>query len=53
VDNGDELCIRLSVYLAHDFLMELLSYGETVKVLAPQGLVEELQEQYRTALNRY
>jgi predicted DNA-binding transcriptional regulator YafY len=52
-DNDDELRIRLTVYLTHDFLMELLSYGDTVKVIAPQELAEELQEQYQSALNQY
>jgi predicted DNA-binding transcriptional regulator YafY len=53
LDNADELRIRLAVYLTHDFLMELLSYGNTVKVIAPQELAEELQEQYQSALNQY
>jgi predicted DNA-binding transcriptional regulator YafY len=53
LDNADGLRIRLTVYLTHDFLMELLSYGDTVKVLAPQELAEELQEQYQRALNQY
>ncbi|GHV58419.1 WYL domain-containing protein [Bacteroidia bacterium] len=53
LDNADELRIRLTVYLTHDFRMELLSYGETVKVIAPQELAEELQEQYQSALNQY
>ncbi|GHV11530.1 WYL domain-containing protein [Bacteroidia bacterium] len=53
LDNADELRIRLTVYLTHDFLMELLSYGATVKVIAPQELAEELQEQYQSALNQY
>jgi predicted DNA-binding transcriptional regulator YafY len=53
LDNADELRIRLAVYLTHDFLMELLSYGNTVKVIAPQELAEELQEQYQSAFNQY
>jgi predicted DNA-binding transcriptional regulator YafY len=53
LDNDDELRIRLTVYLTHDFLMELLSYGDTVKVIAPQELAEELQERYQNALNQY
>jgi predicted DNA-binding transcriptional regulator YafY len=53
LDNDDELRIRLTIFLTHDFLMELLSYGDTVKVITPQELVEELQEQYLSALNQY
>jgi hypothetical protein len=32
-DTDDELRIRLTLYLTHDFLMELLAYGDTVKVI--------------------
>jgi predicted DNA-binding transcriptional regulator YafY len=53
VDNDDELRIRLTVYLTHDFLMELLSYGDTVKVLQPTQLIDELKEIYRRALEQY
>jgi predicted DNA-binding transcriptional regulator YafY len=53
IDNEDELRISLTVYLTRDFLMELLSYGDTVRALAPQKLAEELKEQYQSALNQY
>jgi predicted DNA-binding transcriptional regulator YafY len=53
LDNEDELRIRLTVYLTHDFLMELLSYGDTVKVLQPTQLIEELKEIYKGALGQY
>jgi predicted DNA-binding transcriptional regulator YafY len=33
--------------------MELLSYGDTVKVIAPQKLAKKLQKQYQSALNQY
>jgi predicted DNA-binding transcriptional regulator YafY len=53
LDNDDELRIRLTIYLTHDFLMELLSYGDTVKVLKPTQLIDELKEIYRKALEKY
>jgi predicted DNA-binding transcriptional regulator YafY len=53
VDNDDELRIRLTVYLTHDFLMELLSYGDTVQVLQPKKLIGKLTGIYRQALKKY
>jgi predicted DNA-binding transcriptional regulator YafY len=53
LDTDDELRIRLTVYLTHDFLMELLSYGDTVKVLQPTQLIDELKEIYKRVLEKY
>ncbi|MDR1897701.1 MAG: WYL domain-containing protein [Prevotellaceae bacterium] len=53
LDNDDELRIRLTVYLTHDFLMELLSHGDRVKVLQPTQLIDELKEIYKNALEKY
>ncbi|MDR1895386.1 MAG: WYL domain-containing protein [Prevotellaceae bacterium] len=53
LDTADELRIRLTVYLTHDFVMELLSYGDSVKVISPESLSLELQEQYESALGQY
>lgn len=44
-DNEQGLIIELTLYLTHDFLMELLSFAGNVKVLKP----EELKEQVRIA----
>jgi predicted DNA-binding transcriptional regulator YafY len=53
LDDDDELRIRLTVYLTHDFLMELLSCGDTVKVLQPQQLIDKLKEVYESVLEKY
>ncbi|MDR0681875.1 MAG: WYL domain-containing protein [Dysgonamonadaceae bacterium] len=52
-DTEDELRIRLYLYLTHDFLMELLSYGNTVKVIKPKQLITELKRIYTEALKQY
>jgi len=36
--------------LTYDFEMELLSYGEYVKVFKPDSLVEEMKSRYSKAL---
>jgi predicted DNA-binding transcriptional regulator YafY len=53
VDNEEELRISLTVYLTHDFLMELLSYGDTVKAIQPQKLIDELRKVYQNTLKKY
>jgi predicted DNA-binding transcriptional regulator YafY len=52
-DTEDEIQISLTVYLTHDFLMELLSYGDTVKVIKPQSLIDDLTDIYNNALSQY
>jgi predicted DNA-binding transcriptional regulator YafY len=53
VDNDNELLISLTIYLTHDFLMELLSLGDTVKVVRPQSLIDDLKAVYKHALKKY
>lgn len=53
VDNGHEVRIKLKVYLTHDFLMEILSYGESVRVIQPGSLIASLRANYSNALNQY
>jgi predicted DNA-binding transcriptional regulator YafY len=53
VDNEDEFQITLKLYITHDFKMELLSYGENVKVLLPASLAEQLKADYEKAWKQY
>ncbi|QIH35514.1 WYL domain-containing protein [Sphingobacterium sp. DR205] len=50
VDNDEELRVKLNIYVTHDFVMELLSVGAEVKVIAPQSLADSIKEEYRKAL---
>jgi predicted DNA-binding transcriptional regulator YafY len=52
-DTEDEFRISVTVYLTHDFLMELLSYGDTVKILEPQSLIDDLKNIYKNAMQQY
>lgn len=52
-DNDIELRISLQLYLTDDFIMELLSFGDSVKVLEPQELIEKLQLVYQKSLKKY
>jgi predicted DNA-binding transcriptional regulator YafY len=53
LDNEDELLIKLNIYVTHDFIMELLSYGDTVKVLQPESLISKVKSEIVSALNQY
>jgi len=53
IDNEQELRIQLKVYIAFDFVQELLSYGDSMKVIEPQSLIDTVKEAYMKALERY
>jgi predicted DNA-binding transcriptional regulator YafY len=53
VDNETELLIELNLFITHDLIMELLSYGEEVKVIRPDSLINELKTSYQSAINLY
>lgn len=53
LDTEKETQIQLSLFITYDFIMELLSFGDRVKVIQPQSLVKELQRIYTGALKQY
>jgi len=53
VDNEDELRIRLFLMITHDLVMEILSYGEDVEVIAPKSLIKEIQQHHEHAWKQY
>jgi len=53
VDNEKELRIKLTIFITHDFFMELLSYGANVKVIKPDSLITELQHTCERVLKSY
>ena len=52
-DTKDELQIELTLCITHDFIMEILSYGDTVEVLGPQRLIDEIKQIVTRALQYY
>ncbi|HAM97051.1 MAG TPA: WYL domain-containing protein [Marinilabiliales bacterium] len=52
-DDNNELLIKLTLYITYDFIMELLSFGENLKVISPDCLIVDLKKAYQNALNRY
>ena len=52
-DNEHEFLIKLKLFITPDFFMELLSYGENVKVIQPESLIADMKKSYQKALQRY
>lgn len=52
-ETNDEIVLELKVYLTYDLFMELLSYGENVKVLKPQKLVEIMKDKHKKGFEQY
>jgi len=52
-DDKEELVVSLKIHTTYDFLKELLSFGDNVKVIQPQSLIDEIKEVYQNALEQY
>jgi predicted DNA-binding transcriptional regulator YafY len=53
VDNKEEVRVALKVFITHDFIMEMLSHGDDVKVIQPESLIQQLKSRYENALKLY
>ena len=53
VDTKKEFRIKLQLYITHDFKMELLSYGDQVKVIEPKSFAEDIKKTLKDAVKRY
>ena len=53
VDNDFEIRIKLKLCLTYDLIMELLSFGDSMKVIEPQSLVKKIKEAHEKAYKQY
>ena len=53
LDDENELQISLKVFITHDLVMELLSFGENLMVLHPKELVNSMRETLKKATVKY
>jgi len=53
MDSKDELRVSLNIVITHDFIMEILSHGNQVKVLKPDSLISDLKNIYKESLGLY
>ncbi len=53
INDAQEYRISLDLMINFDLIMEILSYGDDVKVLEPARLIEKMKEILQKTLNRY
>lgn len=53
VDNELEMKIRLKLCLTHDLVMELLSFGDKMKVIEPKSLADQIKQTHEKAYRQY
>lgn len=49
IDNDNELVVRLKLCITRDFVMELLSFGNDMRVLEPRSLAERIGKEHQLA----
>lgn len=53
IDSDEELQIKLKLCVTHDLIMELLSFGDNMKVLQPKSLIKEIKTAHQNAFKQY
>lgn len=53
VDTDNELQISLKLFVTHDLIMELLSFGDSLKVIKPKTLITEIKTAHEKAYKQY
>lgn len=53
VDNDKEMKIKLRLCLTHDLLMELLSFGDNMRVIEPKSLADQIKQAHEKAYRQY
>jgi predicted DNA-binding transcriptional regulator YafY len=53
IDNEEELQIKLKLCVTQDLIMELLSFGDDMKVLKPESLAEKIKKAHQKAFQQY
>jgi predicted DNA-binding transcriptional regulator YafY len=52
-DNEEEMKIKLKLCLTYDLVMELLSFGENMKVIKPKSLADQIKQAHQNAYRQY
>ena len=53
IDSDKEFQIKLKLCVTHDLIMELLSFGDNMKVLQPKSLIKEVKTAHQNAFKQY
>ena len=52
-DNDKETLVQLRLCLTQDLIMELLSFGDNMKVIEPKSLADQIKQAHKKAYNQY
>lgn len=52
-ENEDEIRFELNLCITHDLVMELLSFGDSMKVIKPASLARKIKEIHQKAAGQY
>lgn len=52
-ENTEECVFSINIHPTDDFIFELISYGDSVKVLEPKSLIETIKRKHQKALAQY
>ena len=52
-ENSKQIIVELSIAITYDFIMEVLHFGDEVKVLQPLSLVKEIKTIYKKSFEKY
>ena len=52
IENEEEIKLKLYIHITHEFVMELLSYGEEVKIVSPEKLRNDIVQIYKRAIEK-
>jgi len=53
VDSDQEVKIKLKLCVTLDLVMELLSFGENMKVIEPKSLAGQIKQVHKKAYKQY
>lgn len=53
INNDDELRVKLKLCVTFDLVMELLSFGDNIKVIKPQSLADDIRNAHKKAYRQY
>ena len=52
-ENKEEIVVQLHLCVTHDFIMELLSFGERLTVIAPDSLRQKIKDEHLKTYKKY
>ena len=53
MSNNDEIRFSYFIRPTYDFRMEILSYGDQIKVIEPESLKSEIKKELKRCIARY